>query len=262
MYRQKIDPLENHLILTLTFIAAIVMFFVTTPAFSEGNIGFNYSRAIDDQNWGFLGDYEHKADIFDFEVEGQLQSGDVYRGKTDLSVTLNTPLPIDLQLYSNNTLKGYTLDTLGRVNDVGAALVVPINSLNVSIGIFGRNGNPFAPRTALGTLTDAGFSEEDLTGLDLENIQLSEGMSIKAGSSLNSSIETEFDISRFEVEVKGLLELLGEGEKVHQLLANIATGGTLLQQFSWQISADLGAQLFGDVIEYEVSWITSIGYEF
>ena len=261
MYKQKIDR-TGWCILALTFIAAIVMFFVTTPVFSEGNIGFTYSRAIDDQNWGFLGDYEHKADIFDFEVEGQLQSGDVYRGKTDLSVTLNTPLPVDLQLYSNNTLKGYTLDTLGRVNDVGAALVVPINSLNVSIGIFGRNGNPFAPRTALSTLTDAGFSEEDFTGLDLENIQLSEGMSIKAGSSLNGSIETEFDISRFEVEVKGLLELVGEGEKVHQVLANIATGGTLLQAFSWQISADLGAQLFGDVIEYETSWITSIGYEF
>ena len=261
MYKQKIDR-TGWCILALTFIAAIVMFFATTPVFSEGNIGFTYSRAIDDQNWGFLGDYEHKADIFDFEVEGQLQSGDVYRGKTDLSVTLNTPLPVDLQLYSNNTLKGYTLDTLGRVNDVGAALVVPIHSLNVSIGIFGRNGNPFAPRTALSTLTDAGFSEEDFMGLDLENIQLSEGMSIKAGSSLNGSIETEFDISRFEVEVKGLLELLGEGEKVHQVLANIATGGTLLQAFSWQISADLGAQLFGDVIEYETSWITSIGYEF
>ena len=247
---------------TLFILTLMLAALVALPVFATGNIGFNYSRAIDDQNWGFLGDYEHKADIFDFEVEGQLQSGDVYRGKTDLSVTLNTPLRVDLQLYSNNTLKGYTLDTLGRVNDAGAALVVPISSLNVSIGIFGRNGNPFAPRTALSTLTDAGFSEEDFTGLDLENIQLSEGMSIKAGSSLNGSIETEFDISRFEVEVKGLLELLGEGEKVHQLLANIATGGTLLQKFNWQISADLGAQLFGDVIEYETSWITSIGYEF
>ena len=247
---------------TLFILTLMLAALVALPVFATGNIGFNYSRAIDDQNWGVLGDYEHKADIFDFEVEGQLQSGDVYRGKTDLSVTLNTPLPIDLQLYSNNTLKGYTLDTLGRVNDVGAALVVPIRSLNVSVGIFGRNGNPFAPRTALSTLTDAGFSEEDFTGLDLENIQLSEGMSIKAGSSLNSSIETEFDISRFEVEVKGLLELVGEGEKVHQLLANIATGGTLLQRFNWQISADLGVQLFGDVVEYETSWITSVGYEF
>ena len=247
---------------TLFILTLMLAALVALPVFATGNIGFNYSRAIEDQNWGILGDYEHKADIFHFEVKGQLQSGDVYRGKTDLSVTLNTPLPIDLQLYSNNTLKGYTLDTLGRVNDAGAALVVPINSLNVSVGIFGRNGNPFAPRTALSTLTNAGFSEEDFTGLDLENIQLSEGMSIKAGSSLNGSIETEFDIRRFEVEVKGLLELLGEGEKVHQLLANIATGGTLLQKFNWQISADLGAQLFGNVVEYETSWITSIGYEF
>ena len=55
---------------TLFILTLMLAALVALPVFATGNIGFNYSRAVDDQNWGFLGDYEHKADIFDFEVEG------------------------------------------------------------------------------------------------------------------------------------------------------------------------------------------------
>ena len=246
---------------SLLFILTL-LFLAVGMCQAEGNIGFNYSRAVEDQSWGLLGDYEHETEIFDFEIEGNLQSGDVYHGKTDLSVTLNTPLPVDLRFYSNNTLKGYQLDTLGRSNDLGIAGVVKIANLDIAIGVFGRNGNPFAPRTALGTLTSTGFSESDFEGLGLENIQLAEGIDIKDGSSLNAAIETELEWNRFEIELKALLEMLGEGEKVHQVKANISTDGTLIGEFTWQVSADVVTQLYGDTVQYETSWFAGIGYAF
>ena len=57
-------------VMLITFMALIFSQF----AFAEGNIGFNYSQIIDDTAWGVIGDYEHDAGPFDFEVEGQLQS--------------------------------------------------------------------------------------------------------------------------------------------------------------------------------------------
>ena len=256
---KRIDPL-GILILAITFIVALTMLF-TVGAYSEGNVGFNYNRAINDASWGVIGDYEYDAGAFDAEIEGNLQSGDVYKGKTDLSITFDVSA-IGVRLYSNNTLKGYTLDGLGRTNDIGAALVVPTGNLEIAIGIFGRSGNPFAPRTAEGVLTDAGFSEEALSGLDLAGLTLSEGISIKEGSSVNASLETAFDVNRFEVEVKGLLELLGEGQKTHQLLTNIATDGDLIGGLNWQASVDVAAQLFGDEIQYETAWFLGLGYKF
>lgn len=244
-------------LLSLMMVCALM--FTPQLTFSEGTVGFSYNRVVKDSNIGFTGDYEYSAERFDVDVEGNLQSGDVYKGKMDTAVTFDISA-IGIRLYSNNTLKGYTLNTLGRSNDLGAALVVPIKDVDVVVGIFGRNGNPFAPRSALGTLTDAGFAEETFDGLSLDSITLAEGISIKEGSSLNVSLETEFDITRFEIELKGLLEVLGDGEKVHQVLANISTDGTLWRQFNWQVSADIAAQLFGETAEWETAWMTTVGY--
>lgn len=245
----------------LSLMIAFALMFTPQLTFSEGTIGFTYNRVVEDSNIGFTGDYEYSADRFTVDVGGNLQSGDVYKGKVDTAITFDVSA-VGVRLYSNNALKGYTLNTLGRSNDVGAALVVPIQDDEVAVGIFGRNGNPFAPRSALGTLTDAGFAEEQFDGLGLADITLAEGISIKEGSSLNASLETELHISRFEVELKGLLELAGEGERVHQLLANISTDGNLFGHVSWQVSGDLAAQLYGEIVEWETGIMVSTLYKF
>ena len=250
---KRIDPL-GFLILTITLITALTMFF-TYGASAEGNIAVNVSRVIEDTSWGVIGDYEKGI----FEVEGNLQSGDTYTGNINTAITV-----FDfIKLSSKNTLKGYSLDTLGRQNDLGAALVVPVtDDIDVSIGVFGRNGNPFAPRSALGTLTDAGFTETDFDGLGLADITLAEGISIKGGSSVLGSLETGLDVGRFEVELQGLLELLGEGEKVQQVHANISTDGALGGGFTWSVAANVRLQKYGEVVEYEADYFAGIGKKF
>ena len=249
---KRMDPL-GLLILAITCIAALTMLF-TVGAYSEGNVAVNVSRVIEDTSWGVIGDYEKGI----FEIEGNLQSGDQYTGNVDVAVTLFDYFRVS----SKNTLKGYSLEGLGRVNDLGAAFVLPVGDIDVAVGVFGRNGNPFAPRNALGTLTDAGFAETDFDGLGLADITLSEGISIKGGSSMLASLEAEVDVGRFEVELQGLLELLGEDEKVQQVHANISTDGDLGNGFTWNVAANVRLQKYGELVEYESDYFAGIGKKF
>ena len=232
---------------------------------SEGNIGLSYNRAVDDQSGGLFGEYEHDAGPFDFEIEGQLQSGDVYDGNLNLAITFDLFSRVGVRLASDNDLKGYSLDTLGRQNNMGIDLVVPIGvgDVEFSVGIFGRNGNPFENPSALNTLLGEGFVEDELTELGLGEIYPEDrGIVLPDGSAVGAAIKGEFDVSRFEVGLKALLELFGEGEKAHQLRLDIGTNGELAAGFQWQINANLAAQSSGGVIQYETSWITGINYPF
>ena len=235
------------------------VFLLTSFSAVANEFGFTYSQAIDEVNWGVTGDVE----VGIFDIDGTLQSGDMYRGTADISMTFDLGA-IGVELYSDNRVKGYELTALGRTNDIGAGFIVPLDeSLDVSVSVFGRNGNPFAPATAESTLLDAGFSEESLEGLGLSEIPSGDkGISIKEGSSVNAAISTVFALSRFNVELKGIVEVAGEGEKVHQFLTDVSTGGTLTDQLSWQFSAEVVSQLYGELIEYETAWLATIGYSF
>ena len=235
----------------------------TFPIFARaaGTIGFTYTQAVDDASWGIHGDYEkERHGIGKLAGEGQLQSGETYRGDVDIGFTFKLQR-IGFRVYSDNKLKGYTLDGLGRTNDIGADIVVPVKGVDVSVGIFGRNGNPFAPRTALGTLTDAGFSEETFDGLGLGEIQLAEGLSIKDGSTLNAAVKAEFDINRFEIEAKGLFEIAGEAQKVHQGIVNIGTSGHLFGNFGWSVQTEIETQVWDGTLEYEVTSLCAANYK-
>ena len=234
-------------------IIVVCLFFCAQMVSAEGNIGFNYNRAVNDASWGITGDYEHKVGIFGLGIDGDLQSGDVYRGTTDLSLSFDVAA-VAIRFDSRNLLKGYDLSKLGRKNIVGVSLVVPIGSIEISGGIFGQDGNPFAPQSALGALTAAGFSETEFEGLGLENITLSEGISIKEGSALLGGLETEFDFDvadrDFNLSLQVLLELLGDGERVHQAKTNLSTNGEFIGGFDWQASLTLETHLYPKVIEY------------
>ena len=231
-------------------------------AFAEGNIGFNYSQIIDDTSWGVIGDYEHDAGPFDFEVEGQLQSGAIYNGTVDTAITFDVS-SVGIRLFSNNKLKGYTLDGLGRTNDVGAALVIPTGDLEIAVGVFGRNGNPFGKPNAKDDLVPLGYNEDTLLSLGLDILHPApKGLTIEGGNSLNASVETEFDAGRFEIELKGLLEIAGEGEKVHQFLTNIATDGDLAIGLNWQAAVNIALQKYGETLEWESAWFVGVGKKF
>ena len=266
MSYRNMDPLA-WAILIITVISAIV-FALCNNVNAEGNVGFNYSRAIEDANWGAHGDYEKDFGAAAIDLEASLQSGDVYTGDAEAGLTFDTPIgfdagPMGVRIYSSGLLKGYTLGTIGYDNRIGADLVIPVyQNTTVSVGIFGRTGNPFAPRTALGTLTDVGFEEDVFDGLGLEGIELDEGISIKPESSVNAAVKAEFDVSRFEIEVKGLLELAGKGAKAHQINTDISTGGSLIGGLNWRLNADIITQLYGDTVEYEIRNFLGLEYPF
>ena len=77
---------------------------------------------------------------------------------------------VGIRLFSNNKLKGYTVDTLGRTNDVGAALVIPTGDLEIAVGVFGRNGNPFGKPNAKDDLVPLGYNEDTLLSLGLDTL--------------------------------------------------------------------------------------------
>ena len=245
-------------VILITFMALIF----SQSAFAKGNIGFNYSQIIDDTSWGVIGDYEHDAGPFDFEVEGQIQSGAIYNGKVDTAITFDVS-SVGIRLFSNNKLKGYTVDTLGRTNDVGAALVIPTGNLEIAVGVFGRNGNPFGKPNAKDDLLPLGYNEDTLLSLGLDTLHPApKGLTIEGGNSINVSAETELEAGHFEIELQGLFEVAGEGQKVHQLRTNLATDGDLPIGLNWQASVDFVLQKYGNTFEYESAWFVGVGKQF
>ena len=233
----------NPLGFMLIAIAFLTIFF-TSMAYSEGNLAVNVAGVLDDNAWGVIGDYEKGI----FEVEGNLQGGDTYAGNVDAAFILFDYFRIS----SKNTLKGYTLDELGRTNDLGASFVYPIGGVDVAVGIFGRNGNPFAP---VYELSDPSNPESA--------VLKDAGITIQEGSTMLASLEAELDIGRFEVEGQGLLELLGTDDKLQQVRLNISTDGAFFDTgITWNVAADVRLQKLGEVVETETSYFAGFGKKF
>lgn len=246
---KRIDPL-GWAILLITIFAAFAMFF-TTGAYSEGNVAVNVaSPAIEDASWGIVGEYERGI----FEVEGNIQSGDTYTGNVDAVLTFRDSIgATGFRISLKNTFKGFSLNDIGRENDLGAAFIIPVGGVEVAAGIFGRNSNPFQP---VYELEDPGDPTSAVITKDA-------GITIQGGSTVLGSLEAELDVGRFEIETQGLLELLGEGEKVQQLHANISTDGALLDTgFIWHASANVRLQKYGELVETEADYFLGIGKKF
>ena len=122
---------------------------------------------------GATGDYQTTlANSVNFEADAQVQAGGIY------NATLNTNFifdisTVDLKLLISNKLKGYSLNTLGRSQSLGLAFTLPIDNLNVDIGIGGASASPFSVPNAYDTLTGAGFAETDIEGKGLGSINTS-----------------------------------------------------------------------------------------
>jgi hypothetical protein len=248
---KRINPL-GFLILLITFITALVMFL--TPAAFSNSVGFSYGEALGESNWGVNADYETQVnDAVKFGIEGQLQSGDAYAGNADVAVTLWKAL----RLESNNLFTGYEVSKLGRTNDLGASYVFMLGSLEVSAGLFGKNGNPFQPTYELKDPTDPNSAELKDSGI-----------LIKDGSSLNLALRTELEFEMLgkpvEVGLRGLLEVLGEEgtEKAHQLRADLQTGGQLVGGINWTAQAQVNAQAWGEDITWQRIVNFGVNYPF
>lgn len=236
---------------------ALLFTFVSVGAFAN-SIGLSYTSGYGDMNFGVTGDYEEGA----LEVEGTAHVSDSIDAKIEPAIKANV-FGVNGRIFSVNTFKGDTYNNLGRVNDLGLDLIFPIEGVDVSVGIFGRNGNPFAPTSAAQTLVDKGFDEDEVGMVDLSSLSAADrGLTIKEGSSVNAAIGAEFDVNRFEIEVRGLLEVMGEGPRADQLIVDISTDGQLSQSLGWNVALEVEAQKYDGNIEYENAIFAGLSYDF
>ena len=249
---------------TLYGVAVLIFLFFliqSSPA-ESGSLGFTYSQIIDDRSLGVTADYETElTKRVMFEADGQIQAGDIYNAKikTDFTFDVST---VDLKLLIENKIKGYTLNSLGREQSLGLAFSVPVESLNFDVGIGGKNASPFGAPNAVDTLVSAGFSETELTGKGLEALTpVLKGLPFKNGNSVNAFIVTGFEAGIFDVDLKGVVELLGQGDKQHQVIFNFKTGGKV---YDVNLTTDLELSLmsYRDAIHYETAVVTTAGFDF
>ena len=231
------------------FIAIVIIALCLSCTLADGNtVGLNFSRAANETNWGALGDYEKQLGSVDFEVEGQLQSGDLFVGNADLSAQFNIA-QIGVKLSSLNKLQGASLGGIGRENTLDASLVVPIRNLDFAVGVFGANGNPFAPQYELSDAKDP----------HSEVVESESGITIPKGNRWGISIGCGFDISIFEADVRALLD---PSNVTHQGRVGIGTGGDLWGAYDWIAKADITVQSHDGVFEVQPDTFLGITYMF
>ena len=253
---------EPNLMKATISIALSLMLLLFAYAATANTVGFAYSQIIDDRSLGVTADYETQlADRVTFEADGNLQAGDIYNAKinTDFTFDIST---VDLKLLIENKIKGYSLNTLGREQSLGLAFSLPVERLNFDIGIGGKNASPFGSPNAYDTLVGKGFSETELTGKGLESLSAPlKGLPFKNGNSVNAFISTGFGAGVFDVDVKSVVELLGQGDKQHQAILNFKTGGKVYD-VNVTTALELSLMSYQDAIHYETAVVTTAGFDF
>ena len=78
---------------------------------------------------------------------------------------------------------------------------------------------------------------------------------------MNAFISTGFGAGVFDVDVKGVVELLGQGDKQHQAILNFKTGGKVYD-VNVTTALELSLMSYQDAIHYETAVITSAGFDF
>ena len=261
MFR-KMDARSIVLALIGVFVCVIGMFLLDQCVEASGNVGVSYSQIIDDRSFGVTGDYETAiSERVKLEADAQIQSGDIHNVEVNTNFIFDVST-VDLKLLIANKAKGYTLATLGREQSVFLAFTVPIESLNVDVGVGGKNASPFAAPNAYGTLVGAGFAESAIAGKGLEALSPApKGLPFKNGNALNVFLSTGFTQGIFDIDVKGVVEIVGDGDKQHQVSFSFKTGGKV---YDILISTDLevGLMSYQDEIHFETGVITTAGFAF
>ena len=244
------------------FLLANLLLLSTQFGYANGSLGVSYSQIIDDRSMGITGDYETQlAERVTFEADGNLQAGDIYNAKINTDFTFDVSV-IDLKLLVENKIKGYTLDTLGREQSLGLAFTVPIDNLNFDVGVGGKNSSPFSTPNALDILVSEGFSESELTGKGLEALSPAlKGLPFKNGNSVNVFVVTGFGVGIFDADLKGVVELLGQGDKQHQVIFNFKTGGKVYD-INMTTALELSLMSYQEAVHYETAVVTTAGFEF
>ena len=220
MYKNSGIPLVFTLI-ALGAMLAVLTLVMCAQGYAENNIGVIYSHVLDDMSGGVTGSYGAANDIFEFDISGDLQVGDAYDTGIHTELAVDFGYPIGIKGILDAKGKGTQLDDLGFQLTPALAVNVPIKAIDVDIGIGGMASNPFAPETRHSVLADKGDSDlSDVPDKDLPVV----GLPFKTGTSVNAYVAFGVEAWSIKADVKGLIELWGEGEKQHQINTRFTTG--------------------------------------
>jgi len=245
-------------------ILAVLIFaaLATGQVFAEGRIGFSFSQVIDERSSGAVGEWERDFGRYSVEVDGQIQSGDIYRGKYHGAVIFDVRA-VGVKLSTEGTVKGHTLGTLGRDSNLALALTVPVDNLRFDVGFAGRNSRPWGAPSAKDELLPKGFDETELDALGLGAVYPApRGIQFKHGNSIAALVATELDWQKIEIGIKGLIELVGEGDRVHQILTKFQTSKRLNEVLSLTLGSELMLQFYRDALQSESAVFSTVDYSF
>lgn len=242
-------------------LAMFMMLIFSIQSFAD-SLGFTFNQIIDDRSLGLTGDYDTRFRRVDFSIDGQLALGDVHRGVVNTEFVFDVAA-VDLKLLINTKLKGHALTELGRENVSILAFTLPIDAYNFDIGIGGTNASPFAPPNALDDLTAKGYSADVLEPLGLADINPKpKGLPFKNGSALNAYIATGFEKADVDIDVRGLIELLGEGDRLHQINTVFKTNRVIFENVVAAVGLEVGLAFYAQEVHWETAVISSFAYRF
>ena len=168
-----------------------------------------------------------------------------------------------MKLSTEGTVKGYTLGTLGRDSNLALALTVPIDNLSFDVGFAGRNSRPWGAPSAKDELIHKGFDEAELDALGLGSVYPApQGIQFKHGNSIAALVATELDWQKIEIGVKGLIELVGEDDRAHQILTHLQTSKPLTDTLSLTVGGELMMQFYRDELQSESAVFSTVDYSF
>lgn len=253
--------MKKFLLLTMIFMLAF-----SCSVFGTTKVGGTFSNIAGEQAWGITVDTSHDAGFAVFGLDSTVQGGGSITWGTWHAEAVFDVGPFGLKLFVDGLFKKYIGQETGQNRDAGAAIQLPpfgIEGLDVGIGVFGRNTNPFGAPNALDDLEGIGYNRNDFDGLGLENISPPpKGLSIQSpGNYLNMLVYADWEINDdWSLKVRAMPQLSGE-DKVHQFIISPQVSFDVRDKLDLVLEGDLGFQTFKDVIEKEVAVIASLSLE-
>ena len=242
-------------------IVALLFMLMSSIAFAEGNIAVNFSQVINESSAGLLGEYETQLhDRIGLEIDGDLQSGGIYRGKIHAELLFDIST-VDLKLITNTTVKGYALDSLGRDSNGYIAGTVSKEDVNLDIGIGGKQASPWGAPNAVSDLVPMGYDEEALLAIGADKLSPApRGVVFQNGAFLQGYVATGWERGDTEFGLKGILQLTG-ADKAHQLIGSIDYVRDVLGSFTIHAGGELLLVKYASGLQSEAALFFGGGYK-
>lgn len=237
----------------------------------QTTLSVNYSEVAGERGLGVSGALPFSKGIFVGNAEADLNAGgELIRGTYHVEAGVNIK-GFDLLVYTDGTLKGYTLDALGRESRAGfdaESRCIPIGdfTLAFSIGVYGRNGGRLTPINAAQILKNAGVNPDTLDKLPALAAITPDppGLTMPLGNAGGVAIGAELvhTPTKTVVKIKGLPQLLGKGDKAHLLMVSPHLLYGLGKHVNLSASIDYRIQILNGRVQRELAANTGIDIVF